>query len=213
MARNKYKKRREMKEEPMGSADYYDLHPKAVEDLATANEENSPEVSEKELDQYRSGPKIRLSTTVKAILIKWWFAGMVCFFILWGLGAYLGDTITQLVVTAFALGVVTDLLVNNIFRFFAKEEGEFDPWMMFPKKQFSSFFLNILYAYIVLVFVYTLYNLINMIASRVTGNTDSIALGVEPILFGLFYMAFDLGFLFLKRLLFRIIKDAKEKSK
>ncbi len=197
----------------MGSADYYDLHPKAVEDLATANEENSPEVSEKELDQYRSGPKIRLSTTVKAILIKWWLAGMGCFFILWGLGAYLGDTITQLVVTGFALGVVTDLLVNNIFRFFAKEEGEFDPWMMFPKKQFSSFFLNILYAYIVLVFVYTLYNLINMIASRVTGNTDSIALGVEPILFGLFYMAFDLGFLFLKRLLFRIIKDAKEKSK
>ena len=197
----------------MSSADYYDLHPQAVEDLATANEENSPEVSEKELDQYRSGLKIRLSTAVKAILIKWWFAGMVCFFILWGLGAYLSDTLTQLVVTGFVLGVVTDLLVNNIFRFFAKEEGEFDPWMMFPRKQFSSFFLNILYAYILLFFVFTLYNLINGIAVRITGDNEKIALGVEPILFGLFYLAFDLGCLGLKRLLFKIIRDAKEKSK
>ena len=213
MARNKYKKRREMKEEPMSSADYYDLHPQAVEDLASANEENSPEVSEKELDQYRSGLKIRLSTTVKAILIKWWFAGMVCFFILWGLGAYLGDTLTQLVVTGFVLGVVTDLLVNNIFRFIAKEQGEYDPWMMFPKKQFSSFFLNILYAYILLFLVFTLYNVINMVASRITGDTEKIALGVGPVLFGLFYMAFDLGCLGLKHLLFRIIRDAKEKSK
>ena len=213
MARNKYKKRREMKEEPMSSADYYDLHPQAVEDLASANEENSPEVSEKELDQYRSGLKIRLSTTVKAILVKWWFAGMVCFFILWGLGAYLGDTLTQLVVTGFVLGVVTDLLVNNIFRFIAKEQGEYDPWMMFPKKQFSSFFLNILYAYILLFLVFTLYNVINMVASRITGDTEKIALGVGPVLFGLFYMAFDLGCLGLKHLLFRIIRDAKEKSK
>ena len=213
MARNKYKKRREMKEEPMSSADYYDLHPQAVEDLASANEENSPEVSEKELDQYRSGLKIRLSTTVNAILIKWWFAGMVCFFILWGLGAYLGDTLTQLVVTGFVLGVVTDLLVNNIFRFIAKEQGEYDPWMMFPKKQFSSFFLNILYAYILLFLVFTLYNVINMVASRITGDTEKIALGVGPVLFGLFYMAFDLGCLGLKHLLFRIIRDAKEKSK
>ena len=213
MARNKYKKRREMKEEPMSSADYYDLHPKAVEDLATANVENSPEVSEKELDQYRSGPKIRFSTTVKAILIKWWFAGMICFFILWGLGSFLSDTLTQLVVVGFAMGVVTDLLVNNIFRFFAKEEGEFDRWMMFPKKQFSSFFLNIVYAYVLIFLVFTLYNVINMIALRITGKTDSIWLGVEPILFGAFYMGFDLGCLGLKHLLFRIIKDAKGKSK
>ena len=213
MARNKYKKRREMKEEPMSSADYYDLHPQAVEDLATANEENSPEVSEQELDQYRSGLKIKLSTTVKAILIKWWFAGMVCFFILWGLGAFLTDTLTQLVVMGFVLGVVTDLLVNNIFRFMAKEEGEFDPWMMFPKKQFSSFFLNILYAFVPLFLVFTLYNLINGIAARITGDPESVFLGVGPILFGLFYMAFDLGCLGLKHLFFRIVKDAKEKSK
>ncbi|MBR4466807.1 MAG: hypothetical protein IKS34_00750, partial [Clostridia bacterium] len=148
-----------------------------------------------------------------AILVKWWFAGMVCFFILWGLGAFLNDTLTQLVVVGFALGVVTDLLVNNIFRFLAKEEGEFDRWMMFPKKQFSSFFLNIVYAFVLIFLVFTLYNVINMIAVRITGNADSIWLGVEPILFGVFYMAFDLGCLGLKHLLFRIIKDAKEKSK
>ena len=36
---------------------------------------------------------------------------------------------------------------------------------------------------------------------------------LELVLFGLFYLAFDLGCLGLKRLLFKIIRDAKEKSK
>ena len=76
MAKAKDKKR--PAEERRSAEDYYKLHSQAVKDLATANEENSPVVSEAELRKYRSGSKIRISETLKAVLIKFWFNGSVC---------------------------------------------------------------------------------------------------------------------------------------
>ena len=55
MAKEKNKK--QSNEERKAAEDYYKLHSQAVKDLATANEENSPEVSEEELRKYRSGGK------------------------------------------------------------------------------------------------------------------------------------------------------------
>ena len=111
------------------------------------------------------------------------------------------------------MGVITDLLVNNIFRFYEKTPGGNDRWMMFPKRSLAAFFLNILYAFLVLFLVYSLYNMINRLLVALTGAADSIPLGVEPILFGLFYLAADLLFLSMKRLFLRIVDDAKKKIK
>ena len=69
------------REEVRPASEYYKLNTKAVEDLVTADESNSPEVSEEELRKYRSGPKLKLTDWAKAILVKMWFAGSVCFFI------------------------------------------------------------------------------------------------------------------------------------
>jgi len=189
---------------------YYRLNKKAVEDLVSANEENSPPVSEEELKKYRSRSPLRLADWLKALLIKFWFNGAVCFFFLWGLGMYLPSTLDLLFVTGIAMGIVTDLLVNNIFRFYAKTPGANDRWMMFPKRRFVTFFLNILYAFAVLFLVYTLYNLINAVIISFTGQTDSIPLGVGPILFGLFYLGFDMLLIGMKRLFGRILSDARK---
>ena len=150
---------------------------------------------------------ITLLTTVKALLIKFWFNGAVCFFFFWGLGSYLRDTLDQLFVLGLALGIFTDILVNNILRFIAKTPGANDRWMMIPQKRLSSLFLNILYSYFVLMFVFMIYNLINSILS----SKGKDLLGVEPILFGVFYLVFDLIFICMKHLLIRIIADARKK--
>ena len=81
--------------------------------------------------------------------------------------------------------------------------------MMFPKKGMGSFFLNILYGYLLLFCVYCLYQGINEVITSFTGQVDSVPVGVEPILFGLFYMGFDLLFLGLKHLAKNILSDAK----
>ena len=107
-------------------SDYYKLNTKAVEDLVTANKENSPEVPEEELKKYRSKSGLHLPAWLKAVLLKAWFAGTVCFFIFWGLGTYLPNMLDMLLVFGIALGMVTDLLVNSIFRFAARVPGEND---------------------------------------------------------------------------------------
>lgn len=202
----------EKKDEQKTAAEYYKLHTRAVDDLVNADESNSPQVSAEELAKY-SHRRISLADWLKVLLIKFWFNGAVCFFFFWGLGNYLRDLLDQLFVLGIAMGVLTDLMVNNILRFYAKTPGENDRWMMFPKKGFASFPLNILYAFVVLFFVYTVYNVINLVIIRFTGAADSVPLGVEPILFGLFYLAVDLLFLSLKDLFRRILSDARRNAK
>lgn len=205
--------RQEEPEKERSTAEYYRLNTKAVEDLAGATPENSPKVSEQELQKYRSGPKIHLKDWVKAILLKWWFAGAVCFFFYWGLGLAVQNQENQLLILGLGLGFVTDLLVNNIFRYYEKTPGGNNRWMMFGKKGFASLPLNILYGFVLLALVVMTYNIINSVIAASTGKPDDVALGVEPILFGLFTLGWDLILLQVKKGLRRIMEDAKRKAK
>ena len=149
---------------------------------------------------------------MKALFLKFWFNGAVCFFILWGLGIYVPNMQNMFLILGITLGLVTDLLVNSAFRFFAMTEGENDKWMMFPKKKFVNLFLNILYAFAVLVTVIWLYNVINAVANSIGGTELVIYLGVEPILFGVFYMFIDMCLISVKNMIVSIIRDAKRKN-
>ena len=207
------RKQKTPREEQRAAADYYKLHSRAVDDLIHANEENSPKVSAEELRKYRSHRGFSLPGWLKALLVKLWFNGAVCFFFLWGLGGYMPSMLDQLVVIAFAMGVVTDLLVNNSLRFFAKTVGENDRWMMFPKKGYASFPLNILYACVLIFCVVTFYQMLNAAIIALSGAAaDAVPLGVEPILFGSFYLGFDLLFLAAKHLFQRILADARREA-
>ena len=208
------RKRKNGQEKPQveRQSEYYRLKTRAVDDLVTANEENSPPVSEEELRAYRSGPKMKLADWVKMLLIKAWFAGAVCFFFIWGLGSLLSSELDVLFVTGMALGIVTDLMTNPILRFFEKTKGENERWMMVSRKSYSSFFLNIGYGYVVLLLVYALYNAINLAAGRITGRMDTVFLGVEPILFGLFCLGFDLLLLQIKHALRRAFGGGARKT-
>ena len=205
------KNRRTTPEESRTTTDYYKLHTDAVSDLVNADESNSPEVSEEELRKYKSGPKFKLADWVKIILIKAWFAGSVCFFIFWGASSVIRDHLDLLVVFAIALGIVTDVITNNILRYYAKTEGENDRWMMFPQKRFITFPLNILYAGVLLFCVDMFYTLLNMTLGSASGG--SFTVGVGPILFGILYTAFDLVFITMKNTLKQIFRDAMNTAK
>ena len=202
------KRKKNQKPEIERQTDYYNLKTKAVEDLVTADESNSPEVPEEELRAYRSGPKRKIADWVKMLFIKFWFNAAVCFFFIWGLSGYVADLLDLLFVTGMALGIVTDVMTNPVLRFFEKTPGENARWMMFPKKGYVTFPLNILYAYVVLFLVYTLYNILNLVIIQITGAVNTVPLGVEPILFGLFCLGFDLLLIRLKRMFLDMIHDA-----
>jgi len=201
-------KRKQAQGEP--AADYYKLKTQAVDDLVHADASNSPTVSEEELRKYRAHSGIKLSNWLKVCLIKFWFAGAMCFFFIWGLGTYVSDLLDLLVITGLALGASTDLLTNNVLRFIAETPGGNDRWMMFPQKKFITLFQNILYSCVVLFLVFSLYNIINMVLIAATGAAaDSVPLGVEPILFGLFYMLFDMLLIECKHLCVKLFTGNK----
>lgn len=192
--------------------EYYKLHTGAVETLAGTDEGNFHEDSAKEQQIYCSDPRLRMKDTVRAVLIKMWFAGSVCFFILWGLSAYITAVPDLMLIFGVALGLVTDFLTNGILRYCARIPGDNDRWMMFSQKRRIGLLYNIFYALALLYFVSVFYMLLNRALSAINGNAEGVIVGVGPILFGVVYTAFDLLFIQMKHLLRRIISDAKAKE-
>ena len=190
-------------------AGYYKLKLKAVDDLVTANEENSPPVPKQEMRKYRSTAGWHLADWIKAILLKYWFAGVICYFFVWGLSTYRLNQWDLIVILAVALGGVTYLLTKNIYRFMAKKEGDYDRWMMFPGKSLAFLPLDILYALVLILCTMMTYNGINMLLTKPEAATA--ALGGEPLLFALFVTLWDLLFLGIKRTMRKIVEDAKSK--
>ena len=189
--------------------DLYRIKTEAVEDLVNANQENTPSYSEEELKKYRSKSRLNINPVFKALFIKFWFSGVVCYFFIWGLGMYIPSNLDLYFVTAIGMGFVKDILENNLYRFVANPEGSNDRWMMFPKKSYMSLVFNVLYAILVTGCVYFTYQGINFVGT--SGNNDRVVFGVEPIFFGIFYMGFELLFLWMKHMAVRIIADAKKK--
>ena len=189
--------------------DLYRIKTEAVEDLVNANKENTPSYSEEELKKYRSKSRLNINPVFKALFIKFWFSGVVCYFFIWGLGMYIPSNLDLYFVTAIGMGFVKDILENNLYRFVANPEGSNDRWMMFPKKSYMSLVFNVLYAILVTGCVYFTYQGINFVGT--SGNNDRVVFGVEPIFFGIFYMGFELLFLWMKHMAVRIIADAKKK--
>jgi hypothetical protein len=81
--------------------------------------------------------------------------------------------------------------------------------MVFHKKGMASFLLNLLYGMLLAICLWLLYSLINYTIMSLTGNHETLPLGVEPILFGVFSMGVDMLFVGIKRLIVNIIEDAK----
>ena len=216
MSRERRKKEQQEaadRERKEAAASYYELKTQAVEDLVSANEENSPPVSREEIRKYTSRRRLKVADWVKLLAIKWWFAAAVCFFFIWGLGTYVPHTLDLLVITGVALGFVTDLLTNNALRFVTKTKGGADRWMMHPRKGSVSLPLNVLHSCAVMFLVYTAYNAMNRAWIAMNGlAADAVPLGVEPIGFGLLCLAADLLLIGMKHGLERIVADAKKNA-
>ncbi len=183
----------------------YELKSEAVDKLVDAQKGEVPQFSQEELNKYRS-KKLAIPEWLKMVFIKAWFAGAVCFFVLWGLGLYLSATLDMLFVAGAALGMVTDLLTNNVLRFIEKNPGDSEKWLLVTKKGVVGFGMNLLLAYVIVLCVYFTYALINYTLAA----TTQVYLGVEPVLFGLLCMGYELLLIGIKRMVRSIIHDAKQ---
>lgn len=196
--------------EKKAAVNYYDLKTDAIDKLVNAK--NAPKVSDEEIQKYTRRHKLRIPSWLKILFIKFWFSGAVCYFFLWGFGIYISG-LDLMAVLAIGLGVVTDLMVNHALRHFEPEKGAYDKWIMIPSKRFWSVFLNVVYAAVLLFFIVQTYNVINIILVGSTADTaQTVAVGVEPLLFGLLYIGYDMLFITIKNTLIKVFKDANKKA-
>lgn len=194
------------------SVNYYELKTDAVNRLVNADSVSRSTVNGDPGREYRSkGFLDKIPGWVKALFIKFWFNGAVCFFIFWGLSMIIADMLDMMFVFGVVLGIVNDLLVNNTFRFIENYPGQNSKWMMFPKKRNWTIFANIPYSTLVLFCVFYLYNFINYVILGI--NNDAGMIGVEPIAFGLLYLVVDMFFISIKNMVISIVGDAMDKNK
>ena len=199
-------------DEKSDSRNPYKINKAAVDRLVNADKKTYPKTNVDPGKQYRSKGFIdKIPDWIKALFIKFWFNGAVCFFIFWGLGMLIFG-LDMIVVMGIVLGMVNDLLVNNVFHFFAITPGSNNKWMMFPKRKLWTFFANIGYSTFILFIGVWIYSIINIAYNAIMGTTNQIGLGVEPVFFGLLYMAVDMLFVGMKNLFIKIVQDAKEKA-
>lgn len=215
---------------------YYDLKVDKIDELVAALKEEEPETAEeismdiadctgeespdaftkrgkrKKFDPYKTDFLGRVPAWVKALFIKFWFAGAVCYFVMWGL--QIGDSLDRIVLTGAVLGLVVDVLVNPLFRYLETDRREYNDYMMFPFpfRAFWTFFTNILYYIGVILCVSFIYSGINILANNVAGTASTPYLAVEPLLFGVFAVIVDMIFIGAKDGIVRLARRKKKET-
>lgn len=218
------KKKKKFKEEVIEN--YYDLKVDKVDELVAALKgedlDELPPVSmdisdctgiddpanvkrngeQKQFDPYKRDLLSRIPVWLKALFLKWWFFGMIAYFVIMGLG--ITNHLDLLVVTGIATGIVVEILVNPIFRYM-ELEGEYKPYIMFPfpLKAFWTFFTNIIYYMLVVYAVSYLYTFVN----EYIANT-----AVEPLLFATFMLIVDMAAIGIKDLIVFLVKKYHKKK-
>lgn len=187
---------------------YYKLKTDAVNRLV--NTENAPEVSDAEIRKYKSRGKLNIPSWFKVVFVKFWFSGAICYFFLWGLGTYISG-LDLMFALAVGLGIVMDVMVNNLLHYFEPEKGAYDRWMMVTVRKFWSLFLNVIYAGLLLYCIVGAYNIVNTLLVGDVETAERVAVPVEPILFGLLYLGFDMLFITIKNTILKVVRDAEAK--
>ena len=201
--------------------DFYDLKVDKVDELVAALKgedtsaygEVSMKISDctgdtggsnKEFNPYRTDFLSRIPTFAKALFIKWWFAGMVCFFVNMGLGIYVA-TADLVVLDGIMLGLVVDVLVNPLFRFMESDKREYNDYMMFPFpfKAYWTFFTNVLYYVGLAVAVNFIYYFI---------NEKMFTFNIEPLSWALIVLVVDMVFIGIKDLVVHLVKNRKREE-
>lgn len=220
--KKKYKQVPTYKEEK--TADYYSLKQDAVNDLAEALQDSEKVIKEEEINPkykmdkkqspYKYGLLGKIPTWLKAAFIKFWANGAICYFFFWGLGYYFSSMENLILITALGTGIINDFLITTALLYFESDKKEYHKYILVPVscKKIWTLFANIFLALIEVYGVVMLYSLINNIINKINNSpSDTVALGVEPLLYGLLFVIVDAVLLVFKNVFVSIFKDAKNK--
>lgn len=199
--------------------EYYNLKQEAVNDLVGALKEPDskeyPSVDKKKkppINPYKIDKLSKIPTWIKAVFVKFWTAGAICFFFFWGLGSYINSMENLILTTSIATGLIVDFLLTPAFLYFESDKKEYHKYIMVPVsgKKIWSLLINIPVAFIEVYGVVTIYAFINRVYVNSNGLDEGyITLGVEPLLYGVFFVVIDLLLLFFKNCIVGMLQNVR----
>ena len=178
-----------------------------------------PLVDKKVLKKYQTHWYQKIPYPVRALLIKYWFFGLVYFLFEMGIGAipyFRNDSsvsilavnsIILMLITGLGLGVFNDLLLYNILDLIEDVPGEKRPYVLFKSKKIYSLFINSIYG--VIVGFLSLY-ICGLIAKAISPTSETYFFR-EPLTCALIMFIVDYIFLSIKNLIVYIYKKYVKK--
>lgn len=153
---------------------------------------------EKQFNPYKRDFLSRIPVWLKALFIKWWFAGMVSWFVLSGILNLYGED--GILAVGLIMGAVVDMFVNPIFHYMESDSKEYNNYMMFPFpfKAIWTLFANLIYYLFIIYLVNLCYFGLNGLINYINATPDKYNVVVEPLLFGAFAVIVDMVFIGIK---------------
>ncbi|MDD4244169.1 MAG: hypothetical protein PHG08_07680 [Bacilli bacterium] len=210
------KKEKKNKQEDV--TNYYNLKLDAVDQLVDAfsEEENQKgkkvNIAKEYQNAYKPDKLAQIPTWIKALFVKYWVAGAICYFGYMGLHYYFPGVLDIVVIVGVITGIVTDLLVNTAFRYFQSGDQEYNKFMLIPVsgKKIWPLICNIIYGIMVALVIWVLYILINHLIASMKGlPLGTPTIGVEPLLYGLLFIIVDMFFIMIKNFFVSIFTKNK----
>lgn len=153
-----------------------------------------------EIKKYDKGFLNKVPYSIKAILIKYWFYGAVCFFSLMGFIGISGENAA--LVGGLIAGALFDIACYNILEMMDHDNNKAKYYMMYKSKKIYSVFINVVYQ--VAVFLIAMV-IISSIVSTYKDPVNNWFLQ-EPLSIALVLTAIDAIFLLIKNLLVKLFK-------
>ena len=153
-----------------------------------------------EIKKYDKGFLNKVPYSIKAILIKYWFYGAVCFFSLMGFIGISGENAA--LVGGLIAGALFDIACYNILEMMDHDNNKARYYMMYKSKKIYSIFINVVYQ--VAVFLIAMV-IISSIVSTYKDPVNNWFLQ-EPLSIALVLTAIDAIFLLIKNLLVNLLK-------
>lgn len=175
-------------------------------------EKNKKEKFDEEIDSYRKTSFFeKIPFIVKALLLKWWIYGVICFFVLMGLGQLGVRDYIAVIVCGLLGGIVLDLVYGNLCLLMDDDEENINWVMIYKSKKVYSLILNIVFALIVFFITSWICNAF-VILWKNWLNDDSFFLFQEPCTQAIILLIIDQIIISIKQGILKLIDYIKLKK-
>lgn len=172
-------------------------------DIDKEIEEAEKQYSKQDLNPYAINKLHRIPYWVKALFLKYWFFGMIIFFVGMGLSVTGYDFV---LIGGLIGGAVYDVVINKLLELMDSDANESKWFVMFRSKKFYSVFINVLYC---LVLFLCASQLLNLLIIKL--NLSNSWLFQEPLTQAIIFFVVDALLIGFKDLIVLIIKKCKKK--